>query len=296
MSWRAVVRGCSCGLLLLPLWGCSWLERRSVVHNQGAPETATSSRHVTRQTKTPAESAGGFAGDRDLMLTDEQSGGREDLQPVKAETKAVPPEPDAPKLEGPKLDAPKPDAPKPPAKEKEPQAPPVKTAPKAANAANAANAPGGIAPAHHAGEGGPMLPPLEDPHVRPTPTAMGSVMQLPPGESPVERALELTKRVDMLTAEKKSLHLRICALEEAMQAASKQMTTVTRQVEDAGTEVTRARKDLQTWAEDMREQQGRLRQQEKENQELLKMVIATLEKMLGPEAAPQPKPAPGAGS
>ncbi len=281
MSWRAVVRGCFLSLLLAPLYGCSLFDRREVVYLEGPPPPGAK---VITRTPRQAKPAGAAEHPGAAAEGDEPSAQRGDLQPMKGETKAAPPaaskadrapdEPDVPKA--------------PPAKEKEaPPAPPAKAAPKAAN---------GVVPANHATEGGPALPPLEDPRVRPAPTAMGSVMQLPPGESPVERALELTKRVDQLSLEKKALHQRICALEEAMAASGKQMSAVTRQVEEAGSEVARARKDLQTWSDDLREQHARLRQQEKENQELLKMVIATLEKMLGADAASAlPKVAPGGG-
>lgn len=287
MSWRVVRRGCCLSLLLSPLCGCSLFEKRESAYFDRAPGVASA--RTSRQAASPVkpaaaegEPAGGRGGGRELALADESAAGRDGLQPVKAESRGSPP---AGAANRPDREPDVPDVPKPNAAKEPPAAANGKPAPKAGNAA--ANA-AGAAPPHAGPEGGPMLPPLEDPHVRPTPTAMGSVMQLPPGESPVERALELTKRMDILTVEKKALNLRVCALEEAMLAATKQMTSVTRQVEEAGSEVARARKDLQTWADDLREQQGRLRQQEKENQELLKMVIATLEKMLGAEG-----PGPG---
>lgn len=284
MSWRVVLRGACLSLALSSLWGCSLFDRREVVVSEGTPTVVehhpppvggmSGKSRVTRTTvvKQPVQ----------VNQEDEEPAVEEPspIKQIKAETKLPAPRQDPPAKQTPasNKNASLNNGKNAPLNNGKTAPPAVKTngPTPPADAANAA-APG------QQGEG-PALPALEDPLTRHTPTAMGSVMQLPPGESPVERALELTKRLDQLSAEKKALALRISALEEAMQASGKQMTAVTRQVEEAGAEVTRARKDLHTWAEDLREQHARLRQQEKENHELLKMVIATLEKMLGGEA------------
>jgi DNA repair exonuclease SbcCD ATPase subunit len=284
MSWRILLSGGFLSVAMCPLLGCSLFER----HGPAQPSPmanarndrpargilaglASSSNNATK-TKPPEELPKNVKND---SAGEESNAGTEETPQL---TKAAPPV----KSEPSRNDKPTSNANTPPR-------------PASSNAKNASNArpttlpPPAIKTASHTTSEGASPSSTDDVHIRPAPTAFGSVLNMPPGETPIEKALELTKKVEQLDADKRALNQRMTAIEEAMLARDKQMNLVTRQVQDASDEVIRARKDLQMWSEDLREQQRRLREQEKENQELLKMVITTLEKIVGPETMVAPK-------
>jgi hypothetical protein len=217
-------------------------------------------------------------------------GPAEPIQPI-----AAPPVPagddvrpafEPPPSEGPTLPAPTPvpsPTPAPPASKE----PPAEKA--LANKAplNAAPHPPGAAPPR------PLPPvPIEDPHQRIAPTSSGSVLQLPPGKAPIEKALELSARLDVCCADAAALKQRVQALEEAVAARDRLMSGATRDFQEANAELARVRRELDGWAQDLKQQQTRIGQQDKEQQELLRTLIQTLEKAVGPDApAPAPKQA-----
>jgi chromosome segregation ATPase len=117
-----------------------------------------------------------------------------------------------------------------------------------------------------------------DVHMRTAPTAMGSLLQMPPNQSPIERALELSYKVESLRLENLAINQRVRVLEEGVQSRDRLLSTAARDVQDATAEVARVRRDLQTWVEELKQQQMRIRQLDKDYQELLKAVIRMLEK------------------
>jgi hypothetical protein len=122
---------------------------------------------------------------------------------------------------------------------------------------------------------------------------MGSVLQLGQHATPIEAALELNFKVETLRQENCVINQRIHALEEGIQARDRLISAAARDIQDATSEVARVRRDLQSWAEELKQQQLRLRQLDKEHQEMLQGVIKMLEKAVGPEGGAPSKP-PGA--
>jgi len=114
---------------------------------------------------------------------------------------------------------------------------------------------------------------------------MGSVLQLPPNQSPIEKALELSMKVEAMRLENNTFNQRLKALEDGIQTRDRLLNTAARDIQDASAEVARVRRDLQTWVEELKQQQARIRQLDKDYQELLRTVIRMLEKAVGPEGA-----------
>lgn len=157
--------------------------------------------------------------------------------------------------------------------------PPVANAPASNAAANAPVAPKALPPAV-----------TEDPHQREAPTAYGSVLQMPPGKSPIEKALELSGRLDLCCADNAQLKERMRLLEEAIQARDRLLNSATRDFQDASAEMARVRRELEAWAQDLKQQQSRLQQQDREHQESLRNLIGLLEKVAAPDAPPPKQP------
>lgn len=128
-----------------------------------------------------------------------------------------------------------------------------------------------------------------DAHLRGTPTAAGAGLNLAPGESPVDRAVELLRRIDAATAENQTLQSRIRALEAASVEREQALNETLRDVDKATAEVAKARGEFEQMRSEMTKLRERVRRVEEEEVETLRMILKALEGLLPPApAAPKP--------
>lgn len=125
-----------------------------------------------------------------------------------------------------------------------------------------------------------------NPHARSTPTAGGATLNLGPGEMPIDRALELAKRVDDCTAANRYLHDRLRTLEAKADEREEAIAESRRVVQSAEVEVAQTRADLGVVRKEVDRLKQRLKQVEKDETETLKLVIDALEKLLREEEQP----------
>ncbi len=143
-------------------------------------------------------------------------------------------------------------------------------------------------PGSPTGPGGPpgQPPPLPDPHQRAVPTATGQLLNVPPGESIAERALELSSRLAAAEAERKALEAKVAQLTAALQSREQELQSAAKEVQEATDEVVQTRKQLQGWRAELEEARFRIQKQKREDIEKLKSVIALAEKVIESSSAP----------
>jgi hypothetical protein len=123
-----------------------------------------------------------------------------------------------------------------------------------------------------------------DPHQRVVPTASGALLNLPPGESPAERALELNARLVSVETERQALEVRARELTGALEARDRVLSQHSRDIHEAAEEVSKAREQVSTWRKELDEARVRLRSREMEDVQTLKAIVAVLERLT--EASP----------
>ncbi len=136
--------------------------------------------------------------------------------------------------------------------------------------------------------GGPTssLPPISlpmfsaNPHQRGTPTAMGAALNLGPNEQPLDRALDLVKRIEDLLAEKQQLVGRIKQLESQAETREQALAEAMREVETAAAEVLKTKLDMQALRKEVMLLQERVKAAEENELDTLRAVIMALEKLL----------------
>jgi len=142
------------------------------------------------------------------------------------------------------------------------------------------------------------------------PTVTGSQLNLKPDESAAQRALELTKRLEAVEEERKSLSMRVQQLENSLEEKDKALAQASREMQAAGEELAHARDELQRWKQLTVALRDKLGGAEKENLATLQSIVSCLEQVMEhdkpaepkrpekepepPEAAPQPAAAPPA--
>lgn len=127
----------------------------------------------------------------------------------------------------------------------------------------------------------PTGPP--NPHQLGGPTATGGRLDLKPNELPIDRAVELSKRLDDLTAENQKLLARIRTLEANALAREQSMNETLREVETATAEVVKARSDLQAMRTELAALRDRVKNAEANELETLEKVVKALQKLLEDE-------------
>lgn len=122
------------------------------------------------------------------------------------------------------------------------------------------------------------------------PTVVGSPLNLAPGEAPVERSLDLARR--LVTVEEEKLALAAQAQQQAalLESKDRALLHAEQEVRAASAEVAKARADLQRWKQDMGTLRDRLRDAEQENVATLRSLIAWLEHALEPAKPPSQQP------
>ena len=146
--------------------------------------------------------------------------------------------------------------------------------------------PGGLAVPVPPTQAQPLPLPRElggDPHNRGTPTVTGEKLVLGPNELPIDRALELTQRIDALVAENKALQARIVALEANGLTREQAMNEAIREVERATEEVAKARAEVQVLRTELIALRDKLKDVEAAELETLNTVIEALKQLLEDE-------------
>ena len=123
-----------------------------------------------------------------------------------------------------------------------------------------------------------VLPP--DAGNRKAPTAVGGGFELGPHETPMDRAVELGRKIELVSKENLALLARIRQLEAAAEARETALNESLRDAQIATDEATRLRNDLQAVRKDLTALKARVTQMEKDETETLKAVIAAIEKLL----------------
>jgi len=134
-------------------------------------------------------------------------------------------------------------------------------------------------PAHYAGRYDRGVPPPGAGN-RQAPTAVGGGFELGPHETPMDRAVELGRKIELVSKENLALLARIRQLEAAAEARETALNESLRDAQIATDEATRLRNDLQAVRKDLAALKVRVTQMEKDETETLKAVIAAIEKLL----------------
>ena len=118
------------------------------------------------------------------------------------------------------------------------------------------------------------------PHDRTTPTNTGEKFALGPNELPIDRALELQRRLDELADENKQLQARIVRLEANGLSREQALNEALREVEKATELVTKARADVQALRTELITLRERVKKTEDRELETLNKVIQALQQLL----------------
>jgi hypothetical protein len=121
-----------------------------------------------------------------------------------------------------------------------------------------------------------------DPQVRGTPTASGAILNLAPYEVPADRLVELARKNEIQVAEIASLLARIREMEAVATSREHSIAETHRESEAQRADAARARSELAAV-------QAQLEQVQKEDIEILRAVVAALERLLeGPSGRREP--------
>ncbi|MEO2089714.1 MAG: hypothetical protein ABGY75_09485, partial [Gemmataceae bacterium] len=128
----------------------------------------------------------------------------------------------------------------------------------------------------------PSLPQssANSPHVRDSATARGGRLDLGPNDYPIDRVLEITRRLEECAAVNQMLMSRLTSVEKEGKERESAMNEVLRDMDTAAAEVIRARADMTAVKRELDALKERLKRVEREEIETLKMVIAAVEKLV----------------
>ena len=113
------------------------------------------------------------------------------------------------------------------------------------------------------------------------------MLNLPPGESPAERALELNARLMAADADRQVLDRRARELTAALEERDRVLVQHSRDIHDAADEVVRAREQVTNWRKELEEARAKLRTREMDDVQTLKAIIALLERLNESGRAPE---------
>jgi len=123
-----------------------------------------------------------------------------------------------------------------------------------------------------------------DPHARAVPTSVGGLLNLAPGESLAERAIDLNARLAASDADRQTLETRARELTAALEARDRALAQHSQDIHDAVEEVSRAREQVAAWRKELEDARSRLRSRELEDVQTLKAIITLLERLTEPPA------------
>jgi hypothetical protein len=121
---------------------------------------------------------------------------------------------------------------------------------------------------------------VADPHNRQTPTVRGGVLNLAPDEQPMDRALELSRRLELSQVENKVLVARINILEARATEREQALNEAVRDATTASNEVMRTRVEMVAVRLELEKLRERVNRVEREELETLKTVINAIERLI----------------
>ncbi|MBN9518841.1 hypothetical protein J0H58_10035 [bacterium] len=128
----------------------------------------------------------------------------------------------------------------------------------------------------------PVPQPLPDPHKRDTPTAGGAILNLAPGELPLDRMVEMQRQADAVAGQNAVLAARVRELMSQGKDREHALAEAVREVETAAAETARAKGEAAAARLDAATVRAQLERQEREEIETLRAVVAALERLLNP--------------
>lgn len=121
-----------------------------------------------------------------------------------------------------------------------------------------------------------------DPHRRSLPTASGAFLNLAPGETATDRAVELMKRIETLGQENLALRDRIRTLEANGVEREQALRETLRDTERATVEIQKARLEFEGLRAEMTKLRDRARRVEDDEIETMKAIVDALKGLLAP--------------
>lgn len=112
------------------------------------------------------------------------------------------------------------------------------------------------------------------------PTAVGRDLELGPNETPIDRAVELARRIEQVNKENLALLARIRQLEAAAEARETAFSETLRDVQNAYDEVSRIKVEIQGYRKELAALKARVAEVEKDEVEKLKAILAAIDKLL----------------
>jgi hypothetical protein len=122
-------------------------------------------------------------------------------------------------------------------------------------------------------------PAKPEPHQRAAPTATGALLNLAPGESPIERLTAVALRLEGVEAERKALQARAESLSATLGEREKALQQAVREVQDSAEEMQRTRTAAQTLKQEVEEVRAALSRRDKDEIETLRAINKLLERM-----------------
>lgn len=119
-----------------------------------------------------------------------------------------------------------------------------------------------------------------DPNERQTPTNRGAILGLGPDEQPLDRALDIARRLDQCAVENRELLARITALEAKAREREQALDEGQRDVVKAKSDVERARTELATARVELEALRERAVRAEREEIETLQNVVRALQTLI----------------
>lgn len=126
------------------------------------------------------------------------------------------------------------------------------------------------------------------PHVRSTPTATGGLLNLAPGELPIDRVVELARQLATAEDENRVLRARIRELESNGASREHSVAEMVREVETATAEINTTQGLLRAQKAEITALKARLQQLEEEDLQTLTILVELLERLLKQPASRAP--------
>lgn len=121
---------------------------------------------------------------------------------------------------------------------------------------------------------------LTDPHCRTNPTAAGCLLNLGPGETAVERAVELARQLEAAETETRTLANRLRALDAVLESRERMLREDEAELTKSAQDLAAARADLLRLRDERDKLRVKLRVVEREDLETLRLVVDALAKYL----------------
>jgi hypothetical protein len=115
--------------------------------------------------------------------------------------------------------------------------------------------------------------------MRMNPTVRGSILNLGPNDTGVERAIELAHQLSLLEGENKLLLMRVKQLEGDLESREKLIDTGKSEIESATQDVIRARLEIEGLRKDLSAARERLKQAAKDDVETLQTILTVLRRL-----------------